>query len=74
MAPGFVGPDTLGLSQQLERRLIDWLRWWQHHVSPGGDEVVAGDEAEWQRWNQEGQRLRQALQEELGEEFLVRAL
>src|SRR3954453_9519455 len=65
--PGFVGPDALGLSQQLERDLINWLHWWQHHVSPGGDEVVTGDDAEWRRWGREGQRLRQALQQELGE-------
>jgi hypothetical protein len=71
--PGFVGPDALGLSQQLERDLINWLHWWQPHVSPGGDEVVTGDDAEWRRWGQEGQRLRQALQQELGEAFLVRA-
>lgn len=70
--PGFVGPDTLGLSQQLERDLVDWLRRWEHHVRPGGDEVVAGNDAEWLLWGREGQRLRQALQEELGEEFLVR--
>ena len=30
--PGFVSPGTLGLSQQLERDLIDWLRWWGQHV------------------------------------------
>jgi hypothetical protein len=70
--PGFVAPGSLGLSQQLERDLIDWLHWWEHHVSPGGDAVVAGDDAEWWLWGQEGQRLRQALQRELGEEFLVR--
>jgi hypothetical protein len=27
--PAFVGPGTLGLSQQLEHDLIDWLSWWQ---------------------------------------------
>ncbi|MBA2952703.1 hypothetical protein GON03_22015 [Nocardioides sp. MAH-18] len=71
--PGFVAPGTLGLSQQLEHDLIDWLSWWQRHVSPGGDEVVDGDDAEWRRWGHEGERLRQVLQQELGQEFLVRA-
>jgi hypothetical protein len=70
--PGFVGPGTLGLSQQLERDLIDWLSWWQQHVSPGGDAIVNGDDAEWRRWALEGERLRQVLQRELGQEFLVR--
>lgn len=71
--PGFVHPGTLGLSNQLEHDLIEWLSWWQRHVGPGGDEVADGDDAEWRRWGQEGERLRQVLQQELGHEFLVRA-
>jgi hypothetical protein len=70
--PGFVGPGALGLSQELETDLIEWLRWWQHHISPGGDEVVGGGEAEWHRWGQERERLRKRLQSELGGEFRVR--
>ena len=71
--PGFVGPRTLGLSQQLERDLTAWLRWWQQHASPTGDAVVAGDDAAWRRWDREGDRLRQELQQELGREFRVLA-
>ncbi|CAN5146992.1 hypothetical protein BH09ACT12_BH09ACT12_37010 [soil metagenome] len=72
--PGFVGQGTLGLSLHLEDALMCWLRWWQRHVSPGGDEVVDGDDVEWRRWSHEGERLRQALQQELGREFLVLSL
>jgi hypothetical protein len=70
--PGFVDSGTLGLSQQLEHDLIEWLSWWQRHVSPGGDEVADGDDVEWRRWADEGERLRQVLQQELGHEFKVR--
>ena len=70
--PGFVGPVALGVSQQLEQGLLDWLLWWKQRVSPGGDEVVGGDESEWRQFGREAARLREALQQELGNDFVVR--
>jgi hypothetical protein len=70
--PGFVQPGTLGLTHDLEGDLIAWLRWWQQHVSPGGEEIAGGDDREWEQWSEEGRVLCERVQQELGGEFLVR--
>jgi len=71
--PGFVRAGSLGISVALQQELIVWLRWWQVHVNVNGDEVIAGDEDEWRRWERDGSSLRERLQQELGPDFSVRS-
>jgi hypothetical protein len=70
--PGYVPAADLGLSVELEEELTTWLHWWQTHVDPGGEEVIAGTRGQWRQWNEDGDRLLQRLREELGPGFQVR--
>lgn len=70
-SPGFVGPEMLGISSELENDLVVWLRWWQERVGLGDDDD--DDEAddvdeEWRGWQEEGALLLERLKLELGDD------
>jgi len=70
---GYVSAQMLGISHALEEDITQWLRWWQEGDGwDDDDEDDAQRDADgWRQWNEDGARLVEMLQDELGAGFEV---
>jgi hypothetical protein len=70
---GFIGKNTLPISEDLESDLVGHLGWWQENANPYDDDEDDEDDEDptWTAWAEEGCRLRERLQAELGPVFVV---
>jgi len=66
-----VDANMLGISASLRQDLEELQNWWEQHAWDDDDETNADEGAEWDQWMDEGSRLVERLQSELGEDYHV---
>jgi hypothetical protein len=73
--PGYVDGHMLGISASLTRDLEDFQEWWEQHSwdddEQDDDDEAAPEDPAWASWRQQGSRLVERLQAELGDDYYV---